>query len=152
MALQVEFGLTFREAITLKSAIHINDDQLWITRDIAFNSSDRTIPIRTITQRSFLNFFNQLVGRLDNLINIIPYEEIRLRWRSALTKHRLSSAKSWRYLYAQQMYSSLLTEYGNYKLCLLIQDEMGIKSRNTLWLYLKDVKSAGTSGTLGTAH
>ncbi|STX28469.1 putative integrase [Legionella beliardensis] len=152
MALQTEFGLTFREAITIKPHIQVQDDHFWITRDIAFNSSDRHIPYRTTNQRLLVNFFNQLTGRRDSLIKIIPYEEIRLRWRSALAKHRLSSAKSWRHLYAQQMYASLLAEHGNYKTCLLIQYEMGIKSRNTLWLYLKDVKSAGTTGTLGTAH
>lgn len=138
MALQTEFGLTFREAITIEPAIHIQDNYLWITRNIAFNSSDRNISIRTAAQHSLLNFFKQLIGKHDSLISMMPYEEIRLRWRSALAKHRLPSAKSWRYLYAQAMHASLLAEYGNYKTCWLIRDEMGIKSRNTLWLYLND--------------
>jgi hypothetical protein len=36
------------------------------------------------------------------------------------------------------MHAFLLPEYENYKTCLMLRDEMGIKSRNTLWLYLKN--------------
>lgn len=137
MAFQVEFGLTFQEAIRIKSYLHIKQDGLWITRDIAFNSSDRCIPFRTEKQKAVLQFFNWLTNDHDNLIKQKSYEELRLLWRSGLAQHRLSSTKSWRYLYAKQTYDNLLPEYGNYKTCLMIRDEMGIKSRNTLWQYLK---------------
>ncbi|HAT6342302.1 TPA: integrase [Legionella pneumophila] len=138
MGLQTEFGLTFKEAILIKPHIQVREDSLWITRDIAFNSTDRTIPVRTENQKAVLNLFNWLTQQNGNLLQLKSYEEIRIIWRSALAKHRLSSTKSWRYLYAKQMYSCLLPEYENYKTCLLIRDEMGIKSRNTLWLYLKE--------------
>lgn len=138
MGLQTEFGLTFKEAILVKPHIQVGEDSLWITRDIAFNSSDRTIPVRTEGQKAVLNLFNWLTQQDGNLLQLKSYEEIRIIWRSALAKHRLSSTKSWRYLYAKQMYPCLLPKYENYKSCLLIRDEMGIKSRNTLWLYLKD--------------
>lgn len=138
MGLQTEFGLTFKEAILIKPHIHASECSLWITREIAFNSSDRKIPVRTENQTVVINLFNWLTQQNGNLIQLKSYEEIRIIWRSALAKHRLSSTKSWRYLYAKQMYSYLLPEYENYKTCLLIRDEMGLKSRNTLWLYLKD--------------
>ncbi len=138
MGLQTEFGLTFKEAILIKPHIQVRECSLWITRDIAFNSSDRTIPVRTENQKMILNLFNWLTQQHDNLLRLKSYEEIRIIWRSALAKHRLSSIKSWRYLYAKQMYTYLLPECRNYKTCLLIRDEMGIKSRNTLWTYLKN--------------
>ena len=138
MGLQTEFGLTFKEAILIKPHIQVRDCYIWVTRDIAFNSSDRTIPVRTKNQKVVLNLFNWLTQQNGNLIQLKSYEEIRIIWRSALAKHRLSSTKSWHYLYAKQMYSHLLPEYENYKACWLIRDEMGIKSRNTLWLYLKE--------------
>ncbi|HEM7104434.1 TPA: integrase [Legionella pneumophila] len=138
MGLQTEFGLTFKEAILIKSHIQVREGSLWITRDIAFNSTDRSIPIRTESQKAVLNLFNWLTKQYGNLLQLKSYEEIRIIWRSALAKHCLSSSKSWRYLYAKQMYAYLLPNYGNYKICWLIRDEMGIKSRNTLWLYLKN--------------
>ncbi|HAT8718386.1 TPA: integrase, partial [Legionella pneumophila] len=138
MGLQTEFGLTFKEAILIKPHIQVREDSLWITRDIAFNFTDRTIPVRTENQKAVLNLFNWLTQQNGNLLQLKSYEEIRIIWRSVLAKHRLSSSKSWRYLYAKQMYEYLLPDYGNYKTCCLIRDEMGIKSRNTLWLYLKN--------------
>ncbi|RUR12663.1 integrase [Legionella septentrionalis] len=138
MGLQTEFGLTFKEAILIKPRIQVRECSIGITRDIAFNSTDRSIPIRTESQKAVLNLFNWLTKQYGNLLQLKSYEEIRIIWRTQLAKHRLSSTKSWRYLYAKQMYSSLLPECGNYKTCLLIRDEMGIKSRNTLWVYLKD--------------
>ncbi|QDP71545.1 integrase [Legionella israelensis] len=138
MALQIEFGLTFQEAIRIKSYLHVKNYGLWITRDIAFNSSDRNVPVRTETQKAALQYFYWITKHHDNLIKLKPYEELRLIWRTALTQYRLSSTKSWRYVYAKQMYAYLLPEYGNYKTCLMIRNEMGIKSRNTLWQYMKD--------------
>lgn len=138
MGLQTEFGLTFKEAILIKPGIQVREDSLWITRDIAFNSIDRVIPIRTENQKAVLQLFNWLAQRLGNLMQIKSYEALRIIWRSTLTQHRLSTTKSWRYLYAKQIYTFLLPEYENYKTCLLLRDEMGIKSRNTLWLYLKN--------------
>ncbi|HAT4456158.1 integrase [Legionella pneumophila serogroup 1] len=138
MGLQTEFGLTFKEAILIKPRIQVRECSIGITRDIAFNSTDRSIPIRTESQKVIINLFNWLTKQYGNLLQLKSYEEIRIIWRSALAKHRLSSSKSWRYLYAKQMYEYLLPDYGNYKTCCLIRDEMGIKSRNTLWLYLKN--------------
>ena len=136
MALQTQFGLTFSEAIHLLPGVHIRDADLWITRDIAFNSNDRIVPVRSETQKAILA---ELVNFTDNnksLIQFRSYEIIRMEWRSTLTKYRLPSNKSWRYLYARQMHQTLLPVFGNYKTCWLIRDEMGIKSRNTLWSYL----------------
>ena len=140
MALQIEFGLTFSEAIHIQPFVHVRDKDMWITRDIAFNSSDRIIPIRTECQRQIVGLFNELTQQKGNLVTMRAYDLIRIEWRQALTKQRLSALKSWRYLYAQQMHQRLLPEYGNYKTCLMLKDEMGIKSRNTLWSYLHGAK------------
>ena len=140
MALQIEFGLTFSEAIHIQPLVHVRDKEIWITREIAFNSSDRYIPIRNECQREILAQFNEFIQHEDNIVTKRSYDLIRMEWRKVLTTHRLSALKSWRYLYARQMYQSLLPEYDNYKICLMIKDEMGIKSRNTLWLYLQGAK------------
>ncbi|HGC5653726.1 hypothetical protein [Legionella pneumophila] len=46
--------------------------------------------------------------------------------------------KCWRYLYAQQLSLQLSPQMSHYRLTLLIMDEMGLKSRTTLWSYLNE--------------
>ena len=138
MALQTQFGLTFSEAIQLKDRIHIRDEKIMVYRCIAFNSRDRSVPIITEQQKAIIQEFLSLIGKYETLSEAIGYDILRLRWRTELKKHRLPSNKSWRYWYAKQRFDQLLPEIRHYKTCLQIQDEMGIRSRNTLWLYLKN--------------
>jgi hypothetical protein len=140
MAMQIEFGLTFSEAIRVIPYVHVRDNYLKITRDIAFNSSDRCVPIQTDLQQALLAQFYHFTQHNHTLVEIRGYDLIRMEWRLAMKKHRLPVLKHWRYLYARQQYQRLLPDNGNYKTCLMIQNEMGIKSRNTLWLYLHGTK------------
>ena len=137
MALQIEFGLTFSEAIHIKPCVHVQTKDIWVTRDIAFNSSDRYVPLLTEYQKEIVAEFNSLTNTQNSLVALRGYDFIRIKWRQAMTTLNLPALKRWRYLYAQQRYQSLLPELGHYKTCLTIKIEMGIKSRNTLWLYLK---------------
>ncbi|STX50914.1 putative integrase [Legionella busanensis] len=138
MGLQTQFGLTFREAISLIPDIHIQEHTLWITREIAFNSLDRIIPIRYDQQKQIVEELIQFTQGNRNLVNSLPYEAIRVLWRSALSAHKLSSNKTYRYLYAQQLKKNLSPVLGCYQTNWIIRDEMGIKSPNTLWLYLNE--------------
>ncbi|WP_131783790.1 phage integrase N-terminal domain-containing protein [Legionella gresilensis] len=137
MALQTEFGLTFQEAIYVKPEIHIQEDSLWITRNISFNSLDRTIPIRNETQETILSEIRQLTQR-KAIVEFNGYEETKFAWRKELKKYALPLKKSWRYLYAKQMYQYLLPILGKYETYWLIRSEMGIKSRDSLWRYLNE--------------
>ncbi|MDX2347164.1 MAG: phage integrase N-terminal domain-containing protein [Legionella sp.] len=136
MALQIEFGLTFSEAIRIQPFVHVQTNDIWVTRDIAFNSTDRYVPLLTECQKEIVAEFNSLTHAENSLIALRGYEFIRIKWRQAITTLKLPALKRWRYLYAQQRYQRLLPELGHYKTCLTIRREMGIKSRNTLWLYL----------------
>lgn len=137
MALQTQFGLSFSESVNMHPDININDHHIWITRDIAFNTQDRVIPIRNELQQKILNELTILTTN-QSLTQFKNIEFIRANWRSELKTHGLPSNKSWRYLYAKQLYQSLNPVLGNYQTCWLIRDEMGIKSRNTLWHYLNE--------------
>lgn len=137
MALQTQFGLSFSEAIHLLPDIHIKEESLWITREIAFNSEDRMIPIRNTVQKSIVVELCQLTNN-QSMREINSYDNIRTAWRNELTTHHLPTNKSWRYLYARYLYQALCPLLGNYQTCWVIRDEMGIKSRNTLWLYLNE--------------
>lgn len=138
MALQTLFGLTFGEAIRFVPDIHFREHSLWITREIAFNSEDRVIPLRTDTQQAIITDLVTHTGGSQCLMQLHGYVLIRSLWRQALAKHGLPVSKSYRYLYARLMRKELSPILGNYQVSWLIRNEMGIKSRNTLWLYLNE--------------
>lgn len=138
MALQAQFGLTFSEATLLIPDIHVKEHALWITREIAFNSEDRMIPHRLDEQKSILLDLHNHTKGSKNLLQLYGNDGIRYHWHRALDEHKLPINKSYRHLYAQQMKKNLSTTIGHYQLNWLIRDEMGIKSRNTLWRYLHE--------------
>lgn len=138
MAMQTQFGLTFNEALNLTPDIHSREHRLWITREIAFNSTDRMIPLRTENQNQLINELINYSSGYKSLVQLHHYNDIRLLWRMALISQNLPINRTYRYLYAQQLYKELSPILGNYQTSWLIRDEMGIKSRNTLWLYLNE--------------
>lgn len=138
IALQIQFGLTFSEAIHFIPDIHQQEDILWITREIAFNSTDRFIPLRNEMQKNILAELNTLTSGSQSLAQRYGSTFIHAQWHSALTEQNLPANQSFRYLYAQQLNMVLVPILGNYQTSWLIRDEMGIKSRNTLWLYLNE--------------
>ncbi|MFO8827593.1 phage integrase N-terminal domain-containing protein [Legionella pneumophila] len=137
MALQTEFGMTYQEAIYIKPEINIQSDSVWITRNIAFNSIDRTIPIRFERQKALLDDIKKMTEG-KSIAEFNDYEYTRLAWRKALKKHALPINKAYRYLYAKQMYQYLLPILGKYETYWVIRSEMGIKSRDSLWRYLNE--------------
>lgn len=136
MALQMQFGLTFNEAIKIRYSVNIQDNQLTISGDIAFNSMERIIPACTKQQQAILNELNHLIGADINFIKKYGHSHLRTSWSSEFKKYNLPSNKSWRYWYAKRRVEMLLPEVGYAQACQTIQNEMGIKSRNTLWSYL----------------
>ncbi|CEG59370.1 hypothetical protein [Legionella fallonii] len=127
MALQTHFGLTFTEAKQFRVSIHIQNNQLVI--------SERVIPIDTKEQLAILNEFKQLTDD-KSLIKKYGHEYLQVFWHDELKQHKLPGNRTWRYWYAKQRLEVLLPEVGYTQACQMIRLEMGIKSRNTLWLYL----------------
>lgn len=86
--MQALFGLTFSETFHIKPGIHIKEQKLWITRDIAFNSADRmmiinsqksTVSFETIPESEMNTFaqFHLKEGKCNNRIKPEPaYENI----------------------------------------------------------------------------
>ncbi len=138
MALQIHFGLTFNEAQRLIPNIHVKEHALLITREIAFNSEDRVIPIRHDTQQTILNDLIIHTKGEKSLLQLHGNVHIRYQWHQPMAARNLPTHKNYRYLYAQQMKNALSPTLSNYQLSWLIRDEMGIKSRNTLWLYFNE--------------
>ena len=148
--LQIHFGLTLSEAMSLIPGVHVQESHLWLTREITFNSMDRIVPIRSAVQVSIINEFNLLTQNQHTLIEVHGYRALCFIWHKALKALRIPAKRSCRYLYAQLTYQQLISTQGKDKVTKLLMDELGIKSRTTLWGYLREV--AGQMGHLGHPH
>jgi hypothetical protein len=137
LGLQIHFGLTLSEAMRMVPSIHIQEHQLWLTREITFNHEDRCVPFQTTEQTKILDELNQLTASNQSLIETHGYDAVLFAWRDALRALKLLPRKAYRYAYAQFRQKQLLTTLSQYKTTLTIMDEMGLKSRTTLWGYLR---------------
>lgn len=135
---QAFFGLTLSEAMRLVPDIHIQDNHLLVTRDIASSSYDRSIPIRNEAQIKIVQSFLSLCQPNKNLIATFGYHQLREGYRLQLISHALLSSKTYRYLYARKLYQTLGNTLSNYLVYQTIMREMGIQSRMTLWGYLNE--------------
>ncbi|KTD27498.1 hypothetical protein [Legionella maceachernii] len=134
--LQLEFGVTLSESMRLVPDIHIKENHLWITRNIATNSRDRIIPIRNTKQTKILTNLLALCNNNQDLIGTYNYHFVRCAYHLQLKSLNLSPGKTYRNHYAKTMYSELRKTQSNYLVCQTIMGEMGITSRMTLWRYL----------------
>ncbi len=121
MALQALFGLTFGEAIRFVPDIHFREHSLWITREIAFNSQDRIIPLRTEAQQALIADLMTHTRGSKCLMQLCGYALVRCLWRQALAAHGLPAGKGYRYLYARFMHTDLSPVLGNYQVSWLIR-------------------------------
>ncbi len=137
LSFQMHFGLTLSEAMRIVPSIHIQGHQLWPTREITFNSEDRFVPIQTSEQKKVLKELTEITEAHKNLIKNHGYDTIRFMWREALCTLNLPAQKSYRHVYANLRLKALISTLTHYKATLTIMDEMGIKSRTTLWGYLR---------------
>ena len=139
MNLQIYFGLTFSETMHLLPGVHVQKNHLWLTREITFNSLDRIVPIRSETQINIINEFNLITKNQHRLIELYGYRALCFTWSKALKTARIPVKRSCRYLYAQIIYKQLAPTQSNDKLTKLLMNELGLKSRSTLWGYLRHV-------------
>lgn len=137
LELQVYFGLTLSEAMRLCPNIHLQDNFLWVTRDIAKNSLDRMIPIRIDKQLEIIQLF-QTHCKKQNLILTHGYHTVRNTYSLELNEIGLPSSKGYRYLYAKNTYSELCKALSPYLAKQTLMREMGLQSRRTLWSYLNE--------------
>lgn len=135
--LQMQFGLTLSEAMRIVPSIHVQEHQLWLTRETTFNSEDRFVPIQTSEQKKVLKELSKVTEAHKNLIESHGYDAVRFTWREALRNLNLPAQKTYRHVYAHLRRKALITTLTHYKTILAIMDEMGIKSRTTLWGYLR---------------
>lgn len=137
LQLQIHFGLTFSETHRLIPDIHIQDNMLWLTRDITFNHQDRAVPIRSEAQLSILESFRLIIQSNESMLEAHGCYAIFHTYQRTMKLAGLPQKQTYRYLYAQHQYQELSKIFSHKETCQIIMNEMGLKSRTTLWSYLK---------------
>lgn len=132
---QIYFGLTFSETSRLIPDIHIRENTLWLTRDITFNHQDRAIPIRNEEQIKILESFKSLNRAHESILQTHGHRPILHTYQKMTRLAGLSSKQTYRYLYAQHQYRELSKDLSHKDASQIIMNEMGLKSRTTLWNY-----------------
>lgn len=135
---QVDFGLTWSEATRLIPTLHLQQDHLWITRDIAHDSQDRHVPIRYEKQREILDLFQKNCNKNQNLIATMGFHHLRYLYNTSLKEQNLPTLKSYRYLYAKNLHNELNKTLSKEMIAQIIMKEMGISSKMTLWRYFNE--------------
>ncbi|WP_133130249.1 hypothetical protein [Legionella yabuuchiae] len=138
LVLQVHFGLTYSEAIRIKPNIHTQQNNLWLTREITFNGQDRIVPYRNEIQTSIIDSLKELTQGPYSLLQVYGEQNLKARLRSSHNQLKLPKSKSWRYLYAKWLNQELSSALSQYKLNWVIMEELGVKSRTSLWRYLNE--------------
>lgn len=137
LQLQIHFGLTFSEAYRIIPDIHIRENMLWLTRDITFNHQDRAVPIRSEAQLSILVSFRLIIQSNESMLDTHGCSAILHTYQRTMKLAGLPQKQTYRYLYAQHQYEELSKTLSHKETCQTIMNEMGLKSRTTLWGYLK---------------
>jgi hypothetical protein len=137
LGLQIHFGLTLSEAMRIVPSIHVQEHQLWLTREITFNNEDRSIPFQNSEQKKILTELAEQTKTHKNLIESHGYDAVLFSWREAVRALKLPPRKTYRYVYAHLRQKQLIATLNHYNMTLAIMDEMGLKSRTTLWGYLR---------------
>ena len=137
LQLQIHFGLTFSEAYRLIPDIHIRKNTLWLTRDITFNHQDRAVPIRNDEQLTILESFRALNQPNESMLETHGHHAILSTHQRMMKLVGLSPKQTYRYIYAQHQYRELSKTLSHKEISRIIMNEMGLKSRTTLWNYLE---------------
>lgn len=132
LALQSRFGLTFLEAININPAIHIRDNELWITREISTNRKDRLVPVISEEQQAILlKLKNMTAG--DSLFQQFGERHLRLAFKFALSSLQLPTNLNYRYLYVKTRFAQLCRETGKKEARAKVISETHINNTNPLW-------------------
>lgn len=133
VGLQVKFGLSFQESIRLNPQIHLQDDALYLTREITINHKDRLVPIITPVQQELIQQLNQLTKQQASLNSIFEEKFLRLALRVALMTLQLPSHINYRFLYAKARLVDLCADYSLSESRKMVIAETAINQTSSVW-------------------
>jgi hypothetical protein len=128
IAFEIHFGLTKREIIHLITRHHIFDDKIQVSRNMAFNYKERSIPIVTTAQVAAVNDWRAAVPDDQSLLNLYPYHAIMSIYRFELKQLGMKSHIQYRPFYAISRYRQLIEKHTPRESLKQLRLEMGISS------------------------
>ncbi len=132
-ALQARFGLTFLESIHVNPAIHIRNNELWITREISTIHKDRLIPVISAEQHVILDKLKIMIPGNNNLCAQFGEQHLRLAWKFTLSTLKLPTHLNYRYVYATTRFTQLCTISSKKEAREIVIRETGITNTSLLW-------------------
>lgn len=132
-ALQSKFGLTLLESMFLVPAIHIHENELWITREISTNRKDRLIPIINEEQQIIITKLVTLTENKKSLHQQFGEHHLRLAYKFALSALKLPTQVSYRYLYAKSRFDHLCKNHSTQEAKKIVITETHINKTSPLW-------------------
>lgn len=137
LSLQTQFGLTLSESFRFNPDLHINENFVFLSRDITNNSRDRAIPVCFDVQKSILEMGSRLLPMNHDPIKRFGYSAVRTRYRHEILRAELSASVNYRHIYAQNRYPQLLAEHPQKVARSMLMDEMSVASL-ALWRFLNE--------------
>ncbi|KTC94884.1 hypothetical protein [Legionella feeleii] len=132
-ALQAKFGLTLLESMFLVPAIHIHENELWITREISTNRKDRLIPIISEEQQTIISRLVTLTDYKKSLHQQFGEHHLRLAYKFALSTLKLPTQVNYRYLYAKSRFDNLCINHSRQEAKKIVIKETNINKTSPLW-------------------
>lgn len=132
-ALQSKFGLTLLESMNLVPAIHVYDNELWITREISTNRKDRLIPIISDEQHNTITKLISLTEHNISLHQKFGETHLRLAYKFALSALKIPTHMNYRYLYAHSRFSHLCKNHSKQEAKKIVLAETNINKTSPIW-------------------
>lgn len=137
LGMQSHFGLTKKEAVRLRNDYNIFPNEIFISRNIAFNHCERWVPIWNEHQEKLLVLFSNVLANKSNLLEVLNYHQLNALYRYTLQAYGMASNYQYRYLYAISRIGFLSAHYAHKECIKMVQKELGFKSSKNVMRCLK---------------
>lgn len=129
---QIYFGLTKSESIRLADTHLLDDAALNISRDIAHNHRDRSIPIISAIQKNIIAKRKQLFKNKQSFLDTLNYQKIAVCYEAVLVFGDYTPKSPYQHLYIKTRLASLKKVDGDKRIddqaIALLSRELGIAS------------------------
>ena len=130
------FGMTFNEAAHCIPLYHINDKDIFLTRDMTYNNQERQIPITMPEQQHLIAELTKRLEPEQSLAKRYRYRVLSALYHAELVIQQLPHVQ-YRYYYACLRRQQLIKQYNHRQYADILKQELGLKSDSQLWHYLR---------------
>jgi site-specific recombinase XerC len=137
MTFEVNFGLTKKEIMRLIAHYHFFENKIYVTRHIAFNHKERSVPVLTEEQITAVHGWHQVISSHQCLLDLYSYQTLIEAYGHEMKQRQKRKIYQYRYFYAISRYTQLIQNNIRRVAFSLLQQEMGI-SNGQIRRYLRE--------------